>query len=71
MGQFDQYSETNVVHSLVLYEWTADLDMPGMRDLFERIAALFAAIDAPRAFCHSDLVPQNFIVGDRLRALRS
>lgn len=44
-------------------------EFDGLYERVERIAALFAAIDAPRAFCHSDLVPQNFIVGDRLRLI--
>ena len=35
----------------------------------QKIESLFQSIDAPRAFCHSDLVPQNFIVGDHLRLL--
>ena len=44
-------------------------EFPDMYDRVRQIAQLFAAIDAPRAFCHSDLVPQNFIVGDRLRLI--
>lgn len=40
-----------------------------MYDRVRKIEALFLSIAAPRAFCHSDLVPQNFIVGDRLRLL--
>ncbi|MFK4792304.1 phosphotransferase [Sphingobium sp. ZW T5_29] len=44
-------------------------EFPGMYERVREIAQLFAEIDAPRAFCHSDLVPQNFIVGDRLRLI--
>lgn len=38
------------------------------RRIFE-IETVFERVRPPRSFCHSDLVPQNFIVGDRLRLL--
>jgi len=42
----------------------------GMYEKVQDIELLFRSIDAPRAFCHSDLVPQNFVVGaDHLRLL--
>lgn len=37
--------------------------------MVREIESLFRRARPRRAFCHSDLVPQNFIVGDRLRLL--
>lgn len=36
-------------------------------ECFLKIETFFKSSPAPRAFCHSDLVLQNFMVGDRLR----
>lgn len=44
-------------------------EFPAMYARVLEIGALFHEVRPPRAFCHSDLVPQNFIVGDRLRLL--
>ena len=36
----NQYSETNTVGSLVIYEWSVDIDLFAIRDLFEDIAGV-------------------------------
>lgn len=40
MTFYDQYTETNMVRSLVIYDWSADFDIAGARDIFDRIAHL-------------------------------
>ncbi len=38
MLTYDQYSEVNLVHSLVLYDWATTTDMVRARDIFDLVA---------------------------------
>lgn len=39
-GDFERYTETNVVESLIIYEWAAELDILRVRDILDKLVAI-------------------------------
>ncbi|UCI27687.1 hypothetical protein [Mesorhizobium sp. B2-8-5] len=68
---FERYTETNIVGSLVIYEWAAELDIRRARDILDKIAGIIGlAPDIATvvgAKTSKDYLFRNFVKRDVLR----
>ena len=71
MTEYDCYTETNTVISVVFYDWAAEFDIAGARDIFDRIIEL---IGRPPDICTvaddkqgKDYLYRNFVKRNVIR----